>query len=137
MAVIKELIRQEADGTLSFGNYELPEKKKLADFPFEGDLYKVKTFKEITRLEKNGIAVYESDPGTVVTGMKADDKGISFTVEGLEDSSVILGLEAEQEYKISIDGHEHGQTKTNLGGKLFLTVELNPGQPVQVKAEKM
>ncbi len=48
MAVVEELIRKEEDGTLSFGNFELDTKKKLSDFEFEGDLYKVKTFKEIT-----------------------------------------------------------------------------------------
>lgn len=52
MAVIKELIRKESDGTLSFGNYEFDTKQKLSDFEYEGDLYKVKTFKEITKLEK-------------------------------------------------------------------------------------
>ena len=52
MAVVKELIRKESDGTLSFGNYEFDTKQKLSDFEFEGDLYKVKTFKEITKLEK-------------------------------------------------------------------------------------
>ena len=44
MAVIKELIRKESDGTLSFGNYEFDTKQKLSDFEYEGDLYKVKTF---------------------------------------------------------------------------------------------
>lgn len=33
----------------------------------DGDLYKVKTFKEITKLERNGMFVYESVPGTAVT----------------------------------------------------------------------
>ena len=30
MAVIKELIRKENNGSISFGNYELPQKTKLA-----------------------------------------------------------------------------------------------------------
>ena len=51
MAVIKELIRKENNGSISFGNYELPQKTKLADFEVNGDLYKVKTFKEITKLD--------------------------------------------------------------------------------------
>ena len=67
MAVVEELIRKEEDGTLSFGNFELNEKGKLSDFKYEGDLYKIKTFKEITKLEKNGMFVYESVPGTTVT----------------------------------------------------------------------
>ena len=51
MPVINELIRSEKDGTLSFGNYELDTKSKLSDFEHCGDTYKVKTFKEITKLE--------------------------------------------------------------------------------------
>ena len=58
MAVISELIRTEADGTISFGNYELDQKTKVSDFEHKGDLYKVKTFKEITKLELNGMFVY-------------------------------------------------------------------------------
>ncbi|HBA97244.1 MAG TPA: endosialidase, partial [Lachnospiraceae bacterium] len=30
MAVVEELIRKEADGTLSFGNFDLDAKKKLS-----------------------------------------------------------------------------------------------------------
>ena len=55
MATIKELIRIEKSGGISFGNYELAAKTKRSDFEYNGDLYKVKTFKEITKLEKNGI----------------------------------------------------------------------------------
>ena len=32
MSVIKELIRTEEDGTISFGNYELDTKSKLSDY---------------------------------------------------------------------------------------------------------
>ena len=55
MAVIKELIRSEADGTISFGDYTLNEKSKLQDFEHQGDLYKVKTYHDITKLERNGM----------------------------------------------------------------------------------
>ena len=41
MSVIKELIRTETDGGISFGNYELDQKSKLSDFEYKGDLYKV------------------------------------------------------------------------------------------------
>lgn len=137
MAVIKELIRKEADGTLSFGNYELDTKQKLSDFEYEGDLYKVKTFKEITKLEKNGLFVYESVPGTVVTNMMADDKKTSFQVEGWEDSSITLDLEPEAEYKVYVGGTNVGKMKTNLAGKLNLSVELNPGQVSRIEVEKL
>ena len=52
MTVVKELIRSELDGTLSFGDYTLDTKTKKDGFEFQGDIYKVKTFKEITKLEK-------------------------------------------------------------------------------------
>ncbi|MCQ2527358.1 MAG: endosialidase, partial [Lachnospiraceae bacterium] len=75
MAVINELLRVEADGSISFGNYELAKKSKVEDFPFNGDLLKVKTFNEITKLEKNGLFVYESVPGTTVTNFKETEGG--------------------------------------------------------------
>ena len=59
MAAVSELIRKESDGTISFGDYTLRAKSKLDNFEHCGDLYKVKTFKEITKLEKNGLFVYE------------------------------------------------------------------------------
>ena len=31
MSVVKEIIRSEADGSLSFGNFELAEKSKVAE----------------------------------------------------------------------------------------------------------
>ena len=48
MPVIDSLIRSEADGTISFGNYKLETKSKLQDFEHAGDLYKIKTGKERT-----------------------------------------------------------------------------------------
>ena len=62
MAVVKELIRTEENGTISFGDYEKNQKSKVSDYPHQGDMYKVKTFKEITKLERNGMFVYESVP---------------------------------------------------------------------------
>ena len=88
MAGITDLICKTADGKLSFGNFDLDSKQKRSDFPFEGDLYKVKTFKEITKLERNGMFVYESVPGTVVTDMSATEQEVTFKVEGWEDSSI-------------------------------------------------
>ena len=123
MAVVTELIRKESDGTLSFGNYQLDTKSKLSDFEYEGDLLKVKTFKEITKLEKNGMFVYESVPGTAVNGMKVTENEVTFKVECPTDCSIILGLEPDQEYKVYVDGTNIGKMKANLGGKLVLSVE--------------
>lgn len=133
MAVIKELIRKESDATLSFGNFELDSKQKVSDFEFEGDMYKVKTFKEITKLEKNGLFVYESVPGTAVTGLKVTDKETVFSVEGLEDVAITLELEPETEYIVYVDGTNVGKMKTNLGGKLILSLEITPNQASQIR----
>lgn len=133
MSVIKELIRTEADGGISFGNYELDVKSKLSDFEYEGDMYKVKTFKEITKLERNGMFVYESVPGTSVTGMKTLANGVEFTVEGAEDAQITLGMEEDTEYKVILDGVNVGHMTTNLGGKLSFSVELEQAEQVKVE----
>lgn len=135
MAVIKELIRSEADGTLSFGDYSLNVKAKLDNFEHQGDVYKVKTCQEITKLERNGMFVYESVPGTAVTNLNAADTGVTFQVEGKEDAQVTVELESETEYDIAIDGADAGKMKTNLGGKLSLSVELGE-HPVTVSIQK-
>ena len=100
MAVITELIRVEADNTLSFGNYKLEEKTKLTDFEFDGDLYKVKTFNEITKLEKNGGFVYESVPGSTVKNFMVGADAVSFSVEAEEDVQITLTDSEIAEMKI-------------------------------------
>ena len=133
MSVINELIRTEANGTLSFGNYSLAAKSKVEDFEHEGDLYKVKTFKEITKLERNGMFVYESVPGTSVLNFRETEKGVSFLVEGDEDAQITVGLMDDQEYEVFINGASVGTLKTGLGGKLSLSVELEAAGEVPVK----
>ncbi len=124
MAAVSELIRAEADGTISFGDYTLNAKAKLDNFEHKGDLYKVKTYREITKLERNGAFVYESVPGTTAHHLEVTATGVSFSVEGTEDAQVTLELEASSEYEITVDGVSAGKMKTNLGGKLTVSVEL-------------
>jgi len=135
MAVISELIRSEADGTISFGDYSLSAKAKRDNFEHQGDIYKVKTCQEITKLERNGMFVYESVPGTAVMNLKATDTGLTFQVEGPEDAQFTVELEDETEYDIKIDGADAGKMKTNLGGKLSVSVELGE-HPVEVEIQK-
>ncbi len=135
MGVIKELIRSEQDGSISFGDYSLPAKAKLDNFEHQGDIYKVKTCQEITKLERNGMFVYESVPGTSVTGLVARDEGMDFSVEGPEDAQLTVELESDAEYEISIDGESAGKMGTNLGGKLSVSVELGE-RPVSVSIRK-
>ena len=136
MAAISELIRTEADGTISFGDYTLGSKSKMDNYEFNGDIYKVKTFKEITKLERNGLFVYESVPGTAVMNFKQDENMVEFTVEGPEDAQITLELAEETEYEISINGNSAGTMKTNLGGKLSLSVELGDVEDVVIKVEQ-
>ena len=135
MAVVEELIRKD-DAALSFGNYELASKTKLSDFDFMGDLYKVKTYKESTKLEKNGLFVYESVPGTAVHNFVATAEEVTFQVEGYTDSQITLELEAETDYGVVIGGQDAGVIKTNLGGKLVLSVELDEGKSLDIKINK-
>ncbi len=136
MAAVEELLRAEDGGAISFGNHRLNEKAKLEDFEFGGDLYKVKTYKTMTKLERNGMFVYESVPGTSVNDFKEVPEGISFRVEGEEDAQITVGLQDETEYEVSINGESIGKMKTNLGGKLNLSVELAGAGEVEVKVVK-
>ena len=136
MAVVNELIRSEADGTVSFGNYTLAEKSKKSGFEHNGDVYKVKTFKEITKLERNELFVYESVPGTTVGHLKLDNSGVSFSVEGSENAQITLELEPETEYNVTINGAAVETVKTNLGGKLVMSVEFDGGKAVDVQVTK-
>lgn len=137
MSVVKELIRTEENGTISFGNYELTKKSKVSDFEHDGDMYKVKTYNEITKLERNGMFVYESVPGTAVLNLDAEENKMSFTVEGPQDAQITVELEEDAQYKIVIDGAEAGQMKTNLGGKLSFSVELEQAELVAVSIERI
>ncbi len=137
MSVITELIREEADGTLSFGNYELAVKSKKQDFEYEGDLYKVKTFKEITKLERNGMFVYESVPGTAVSHMDVTENTMSFEVEGNADAQITVELEEDTSYQVFVNEKEIGEMKTNLGGKLVLSVELETMKSAKIRIEKI
>ena len=136
MAVVEELIRVENENGLSFGDYTLNAKKKVSDFEFHGDMYKVKTYRDITKLEKNELFVYESVPGTSVFDFEETGARTEFEVEGFEDTQITLELEAEQEYEVFVDDVNIGRMTTNLGGKLVLSVELGSTQK-HVKIVKM
>ena len=124
MSSVKELIRAKDNETISFGDYELETKTKLADYPFRGDLYKVKTFRDMTRLERNGMFVYESVPGTAVHELRQDGTSMSFIVEGPANAQITVGLDAQTPYEVWIDDESTGTMVTNLGGKLSFSVEL-------------
>ena len=136
MPIIEELLRSEPNGSISFGNYKLDKKSKMDNFEHQGDLYKVKTFYEITKLERNGMFVYESVPGTAVTEFKAADWGVEFLVESDKDAQITVQLEDDTEYTVHVDGVSVGGMTTNMSGKLNVSVELSEGTPAQVKIKK-
>ena len=136
MSVVNELLRTETDGTISFGNHGLDKKSKLDNFEFQGDIYKVKTYHEITKLEKNEKFIYESVPGTTVHSLKVTDGGVEFQVEGADSAQITLELEDDTEYGVTIDGVDAGTMATNMSGKLNLSVEFEAGKAVTVKVQK-
>jgi hypothetical protein len=133
MAVIEELLRGEEGGAISFGNHKLVKKAKVENYEHAGDLLKVKTYNAITKLEKNGMLLYESVPGTSVMNFREQETGIEFVVEGDEDAQITLELMDDTEYEVLVDGGSIGTMKTGLGGKLSLSVELQGAGEVPVK----
>ena len=128
MSVVEALIRIEDDGTISFGNYLLDTKTKLDNVEHNGDVYKVKTFNEITKLERNGMFVYESVPGTAVNRFNMTDGNVTMMVEGHVDPQITLELEPATEYKVYVDGVNIGSMNTNISGKLIFSVTLNDSE---------
>lgn len=137
MSVIEELIRLEENGSISFGNYLMETKKKVLDFEVSGDLYKVKTFREITKLEKNGKLLLEAVPGATIHNFSMDDKTIKFGLESLEDLQITMELSPEKEYKIYVDDVTVGKIKTNLAGKINFSAEMKNNDIVNVKIERI
>lgn len=132
MAQVEELIRTEADGSISFGNHSLKEKAKKEDFENKGDIYKVKTFNTMTKLEKNGSFMYESVPGTSVSHFSETENGLEFEVSGSEDAQITLGLAENTEYDVKVAGESIGRMSANMGGKLVLSIELSDGEDKKV-----
>lgn len=133
MTAIKELIRIEENGTLSFGDNTLAAKAKKDNFEYEGDIYKVKTFAEITKLEKNGMFLFESVPGSVVKEMKVTGDTVSLQAYGNTDVQMTFGLEPEGTYEVYIDDEFAGEMTTNLSGKLSVSAELSEDKATEVK----
>ena len=136
MAVIKDLIQKEADGTLSFGDFTLEQKTKKGDFSHNGNVYKIKTYKDITRLEENDAFLYESVPGTAVSHLSITDEKVDFSVSSFKDAEITIGLKEDTEYSVSLNGNDYGVLKTNLSGKLTLAVTYDSDEPVKVEIRK-
>lgn len=137
MAVVTELFRSEENGTLCFGDYTLETKAKKGDIQFEGDIYKIKTFKTMTKLDKNGQLIFESVPGSAVSHFAATADGVAFEIESSSDVQVTLEVEPQQEYRVFVDQTNIGTIKANLAGKLTIGIELREGTASSVRVQKL
>ena len=90
----------------------------------------------MTKLEKNGLFVYESVPGTSVLNFVETQDGVTFTVEGDEDAQITVGLLEETEYEVFVQNVSVGKMTTNLGGKLNISAELADEGEVDVRIVK-
>lgn len=77
--------------------------------------------------------VYESVPGTSVNNFSVKNTEITFTVSGVQDAQITIQLEDDMDYEVFTDGVAVGGMKTNMSGKLSLSVELSEGKEVSVK----
>ena len=91
----------------------------------------------MTKLEKNGMFLYESVPGTSVLKFHENEKGVEFIAEGDEDAQITVGLMEDTEYEVFVGGESIGTMKTGLGGKLSLSVELEGVGEVPVKIRQI
>ena len=80
--------------------------------------------------------VYESVPGTTVTEMKTTENEMNFQVEGWEDCSITVELEPDTEYKVFVDGTNIGKMKTNLAGKISISIEIEPEKKTNIQIVK-
>jgi hypothetical protein len=80
--------------------------------------------------------VYESVPGTAVFHLETNDSIVSFKVTGNDTAQITLELEAEKEYEIYKDDVNLGRMKTNLGGKLIFSLDLDEDKMDFIKVVK-
>ncbi len=50
--------------------------------------------------------------------------GVEFSVEGTEDTQITLGLEPEKDFDVCINNVSVGVMRSNLGGKLVISLDL-------------
>ena len=125
MATVENLIQVETDGTISFGNYELPKKTKAMGFEVGGNLYDLRSFSEITKLNKDEALVYESIPGTSVHSFNMTDKLIEFEVAGIAETQITMELSPNTDYNLFIEDMKIGKIASSLAGKIIFSVGCN------------
>jgi hypothetical protein len=135
MAVVTEGIRAREDGTIDFGNYLLADKLKINDFPQNGSLYRLRTHKAMTRLEKEGNLLLESVPGAAFFGFSVNERAVSFSAEGDDNTQITVELEPEQTYSLKVADSDLGCVKSTMSGKITFSLDLTD-EAKSVRLEK-
>ncbi|MCQ2505800.1 MAG: endosialidase [Lachnospiraceae bacterium] len=134
--IMAKLISMNSDKTLNFGCYTIPEKQKDT-LEVGSDVYKVKTFCDVTKLEKNECFEYESVPGTKVEEFKRSSNEVSLKVEGIGSTDLIFELEPEKEYAVCVDGvRGENAVKANIGGKITVSLDLPKDKKVEISIKE-
>ena len=136
MKAKREVLVAHEDGSLSFGDFTLTHKAKVDDFEFQGDVYRLRTCNEVTKLDKNDMFIYESVPGSAVETYRATEREVYFSVAAANDIQITLELEPEQGYEVFVNDVLIGKMITHLNGKLTAGIEINPNEHANVRVVK-
>ena len=77
-----------------------------------------------------------SFPVTAVVNFAVTNDGVTFSVEGDKDAQITIQLDDDTEYEVFVNDAAVGGMKTNMSGKLNLSVELSEGTVCHVKVVK-
>lgn len=132
----QKLIYVNDRGQLEFGDYTLNEKSKVPSFEMGGDSYYLKTWKEITRLEKNGLFLLEALPGCRISAFEEKEDETGFTVSAPYEVHLTIGVDESADYTLLVGGVDRTTSMTRIGGKLAFTVPTKEGEPVDVLLRK-
>jgi hypothetical protein len=95
----------------------------------------VKTHQEITRLDKNGKLLVETVPGTTVHNLVVTEWGVTFVLEGTDDTRVTVELAPDEVYRVVIEDKNIGNVKSNISGKVIFSLDLE-NTPKRINIEK-
>lgn len=133
---MKKLIEINEQSNLNFGDYTLSEKSK-ENIIYNEYEYKLKTFKDVTRLERDELLIYESVPGTYVENFSYKSDEISFMVSGNDTASIIIGVNQDSNFSLTIDDKFYPETVCISPGKLNINLNFNKENKVKVVLTKI
>ncbi len=134
--VVTEGIRINENGFLSFGDYTSKTKIKVDNFEYKGDIYKIKTSFELTRLEKNGTLFVETVPGVTFHDFTDTPDAVRFDAEAAGDVAFTFELVPDTEYRIMVENVTIGNVSSTSMGKLSFSAVLDgKGSRIEIVKE--